>query len=286
MTIEEARQRIEQYTTQLETAMATATSADSPGGTLVTQEEQNTINAISTRLQQWRDELTRLQTEQGDQNGTTSDRAISYGEMRNRTWRWRLEDEDTFTANDFGAALEINCTFGKVERAGQTYWVLDGVMASPQSTTGLKMEVSSMSSRYYSVGGKLTFTINIQFKLSTADVSVSTTTGIGGTLGASDKQTIGLALPVEGVDVSAGSERGVNAGLNLSKQWTESQNLPGSATTVSRIFTCTNDNGRLTIVKTYGNDVEPSGIDDPGMDVVGGADWVITHNDSNFAGSL
>jgi hypothetical protein len=285
--IEEARQTLREHRRNLDEFTSNATTASSDGSVQITEAENRTITTLRQRIDRLVAHIEQLRTERGQNNGGTSYTPISYEEIKYRKWTWKLMDLD-FTHHDFGAALEIDFAFGKVNRGGQVYWILDGVTPSPQSTTGLKLEVSEISSKYYSIGGNLEFTINIQFKLSTADVSVSTTTGVGFTLGAEQKQEIGASLPnPSGAgEGTTSNSNGVSASLNLKKEWTRSQVLPGSATTVTRIFTCTSNGSGLSIVKTAANNVDPSGIDDPGMDIVGSADWDITTNDSSFVGSL
>ena len=201
---------------------------------------------------------------------------------------WELNDSDWF-GNDLGARFELNVQFGKVMRGNRNYWVIYGVTPNYQTFTGITLETSDIKSIYMEVGGKLVIELHIQIKIKTSDVSVSSTSGVGFTLNASDKQTIGAALPVEGVELSANRESGVEAGFSFEKQWVRSQTLPGSATTISRRFKCTNNNGALAIVLDYENTVMANAIDDvPGMDYWSwdSADWELTDNDGSFAGSL
>jgi hypothetical protein len=264
-----------------------ATSPKSEAGTAFSENEKRTIAEYRIRIDRIKTEIEKQEKEEEGTDGSTKYKAISYSATKNKTWKWKLVDVD-FVYDDFGASLEINFSFGKEERGTKAYWILDSVLASPQSTKGLKLEVNSIRTKYYELKGNLAMMIDFQFKLSTADVSVSTSGGVGGELSADTKKSIGVALPVEGVKAEASQEQGVKAGFTANYQWAQSQVLPGSAATISRRFLCINKDGNLTISLDYKNDVEPSAIDDPGMDPwgSGAAEWKITVDDSGFTGNL
>ena len=258
----------------------------------IDEHEQRELDEMDGLIEQVSQQLeAALQRENNNNsngNGSGISSPIVFTETRQRTWWWELNDSDWF-GSDLGARFELNVQFGKVVRGSQYYWVISGVTPSFQTYTGITLEPSDIKSVYMDVGGKLIIELHIQLKIKTADVSVSSTSGVGFTLNASDKQTIGAALPVDGVNVSAGHETGVSAGFSYEKQWTRSQNLPGSVTTITRRFKCTNNNGSLNIVLDYKNNVLPSAIDDvPGIDYWSwdSADWQLSDNDSSFAGSL
>lgn len=283
--LKEYEATLEQYNLELSQYWTQAQSADSPEGSQFSEDESRTLTEYRERIDRLQKIIDAKKEELEGVDGSTRDKAIAYTEFKNKTWTWKLIDKD-IAYHDFGAALEINFNFGKEERGNKAYWILETVTPSPQSTTGLKLEVSTIKTKYYELRGELAMAIEFQFKLSTADVQVSTTTGVGFSLGSDVKNSIGVALPVEGATVSAGNENTVSKGFTANKQWTESQQLPGSAATITRRFLCVNNGGRLNITLDYANNVEPSAIDDPGMDPIGAADWEITTGDSSFTGSL
>ncbi|WMX15036.1 hypothetical protein [Aureispira sp. CCB-E] len=283
--LKEYEATLKQYELELSQYWTQAQSADSPEGRQFSEDESRTLAEYRKRIDRLQKIIDAKKKELEGVDGSTRDKAIAYTAFKNKTWKWKLIDKD-IRYHDFGAALEIDFNFGKEERGKQSYWILETVTPSPQSTTGLKLEVSTIKTKYYELKGNLAMSIEFQFKLSTADIKVSTTTGVGFSLGQDVKNSIGVALPVEGATVSAGNENTVSKGFTANKEWTKSQELPGSAATITRRFLCVNDGGKLNISLDYKNDVDPSAIDDPGMDPIGKADWEITAEDSSFIGSL
>ena len=164
-------------------------------------------------------------------------------------------------------------------------------MLNPNTITGIKLEVTKVVTKYYELKKSLAMLIEFQFIVTTADVQVTTKAGATANLGASQKKSIGIALPVEAAKVEAGQESGVSGGLNVSYEFAKSSLQPGSRATTSRSFLCVNDGkGALSISPDVRLDANESAIGDtdPGMDPGWGnaPDWKITTNDSAFKAKI
>lgn len=289
MSLEDDKRLLAQLRTQLDAYYTTATSSNSEGGVNISENEQRTITAYQTRIDRLNTAIEAAEEEERTSGGSTSSQPISYSKFANRTWSWELVDEDTLSEDDFGASLDINFKFGLEERNNVGYWILEQVILNPNTLTGLKLEVTKVITKYYELNGSLAMLIEFQFLITTADITITHSAGASLSLGTDVKNTIGVALPVEGAEVSAGSERGVSTGLNASYEFTKSSVLPGSRATVSRSFLCVNKPGsELEISADVRLDARETAIGDPGMDFFWGdsADWKITTNDSSFVGSL
>jgi hypothetical protein len=120
---------------------------------------------------------------------------IVYSEMKTRNWDWVLKDED-LVYDDTAARFRVHATFGKTTWGSGVAWVLDSTSASRQTITGLSGEIYDLSSRYFIINGQLVFTLHIQLRFKTADVKETSQTGVGLSLSAGDKASIGASAPV------------------------------------------------------------------------------------------
>lgn len=216
--------------------------------------------------------------------GTTASTPIVYQDFKSRSWEWRMEDEDTFSANDVAARFQVFARFGKVALQSGSAWVLDEVTANRQTVLGLSAEVNSLTSRYYMIGGQLEFTLRIQLRFKTADVKETSSTTAGASLSADEKSTLGASLPVGGGEASAGHESSRGGSLNLSKTWGSERVLSGSTFDVTRDFRYTNIGPMLIGQRDNAFDPDVSMIDDvPGAsDTFNGSDFSASNNDFSF----
>jgi len=266
---------------QLEDVYTTATSADSQDGALISDSEKQTIEILENRIDKIEAHIKELEAK----GGTSIDNQLSYDAIKNRKWSWKLVDKDVVN-HDLGGKVDILYEFGKVQRGQNSYWILYNVRHNVQSTTGLKIDIGTVESKYLSLQGKLVFTINFEFTLTTSEITKSSETTLSGSLEASQQQKIAVALPSPQGEVSGETSAGVKAGLNVGQKWTTSKTLSAAQAMVSRQFTCINDGkGGLKIEVTNKTNPDYTGID-TGHDYLGAEEWEVTVNDDSFAGSL
>lgn len=290
MSLADDKKRLEELKVKLQEYWDLAQSPDSPGGTEITEDEQRTITAQTARIDRLTAAIEKQEKEVEGQDGSSKVKAISYSKFVNRKWSWELIDEDV-KYDDFGAAIDINFKFGLEERGDVGFWILEQVILNPNTITGVKLEVTEVKTKYYELNKSLAMLIEFQFIITTADITVTTTSGAAVSLGGSTKTKLSAGLPpVQGVTVGGEKEQGIEAGLDLSYEFKKSSVQPGSRATVSRSFLCVNKDSKLTITPDVVLDARETAIGDtdPGMDgwLAGAPDWKITTNDSSFKGTI
>lgn len=168
-------------------------------------------------------------------------------------------------------------SLGQVVRGNQRYWVIDDLMASPQSIKNFPLEITRLAVEYKEQEGSLAMLLDIEFKLSNQTLDVALNTGAASGLTESARQAIGSVL----------SANGVQPNFSWKHTWVSSQVLPATAPALGRQFLLINRNGTLEVSRRSANaDQVVQDIDDPGMDAFGQADWEVIANDSEFTQPL